>query len=134
VTLRTQHPRRISEYGQQLSARQRHLASPDFQWLRVFEAFPHFTGRLIVHLLNGGRPWNFNARRRRGPQDPALRPLVRNFGSDGPLEDVLWVNLQVCNADRAIVESQRPEHLPPHIRAETHIVANSRRRRAGLGS
>jgi phenylpropionate dioxygenase-like ring-hydroxylating dioxygenase large terminal subunit len=102
-----------------------HLAPPDFTWLRVFEVYPPFSARLIVHFPNGGRLWILNAASPIAARKTRLFcPLARNFDKDGPVEDVHRFNLTIFNEDRVIVESQRPEDLPLDAQMEAHIAAD----------
>ncbi|MGD9768878.1 MAG: Rieske 2Fe-2S domain-containing protein [Pseudolabrys sp.] len=102
-----------------------HLAPPDFQWLRVFEVFPPFCARLIVHFPDGGRLWILNAAAPVAARKTRLFcPLARNFDKDGPVEAVHAFNLQIFNEDKVIVESQKPEDLPLDIQMEAHIAAD----------
>lgn len=102
-----------------------HLAPADFQWLRVFEIFPPFSARLIVHFPDGGRLWILNAASPISARKTRLFcPLARNFGKDGPIEDVHKFNLQIFNEDKVIVESQKPEDLPLDLQMEAHIAAD----------
>ncbi|MCD6075999.1 MAG: Vanillate O-demethylase oxygenase subunit, partial [Rhodospirillales bacterium] len=102
-----------------------HLAPPDFEWLRVFEVFPPFSARLIIHFPNGGRLWILNAASPIAARKTRLFcPLARNFDKDGPLEAVYDFNTQIFNEDRVLVESQHPEDLPLDIQMEVHIAAD----------
>jgi vanillate O-demethylase monooxygenase subunit len=102
-----------------------HLAPPHFQWRRVFEVFPPFSARLIVHFPNGGRLWILNAASPIAARETRLFcPLARNFDKEGSIDDVLRFNLQIFNEDRVIIESQRPEDLPLDIQMEAHISAD----------
>jgi phenylpropionate dioxygenase-like ring-hydroxylating dioxygenase large terminal subunit len=119
--LRAEYSSTVSNYplGQQ------HLAPPDFQWLRVFDVFPPFTARLIVHFPNGGQLWILNAASPIAARKTRLFcPLARNFDKDGPVEEVHKFNLKIFNEDRLIVESQRPEDLPLDAQFEAHIPAD----------
>ncbi len=102
-----------------------HLAPADFEWLRVFEMFPPFSARLIVHFPDSGRLWILNAASPISARKTRLFcPLARNFGKDGPLEDVYNFNAQIFNEDKIIVESQKPEDLPLDLQMEVHIAAD----------
>lgn len=102
-----------------------HLAPPDFEWLRVFEVFPPFSARLIVHFPNGGRLWILNAASPIAARKTRLFcPLARNFDKDGSIEAVHKFNLQIFIEDKRIVESQKPEDLPLDIQMEAHIAAD----------
>jgi phenylpropionate dioxygenase-like ring-hydroxylating dioxygenase large terminal subunit len=102
-----------------------HLAPKDFMWLRVFEVYPPFAARLIVHFPEGGRLWILNAASPIAARKTRLFcPLARNFGKDGPIEDVHKFNLLIFNEDKVIVESQRPEDLPLDVQMEAHIAAD----------
>lgn len=102
-----------------------HLAPLDFEWLRVFEVYPPFTARLIVHFPNGGRLWILNAASPIAARKTRLFcPLARNFDQDGPVEEVHRFNLTIFNEDRVIIESQRPEDLRLDAQMEAHIVAD----------
>jgi vanillate O-demethylase monooxygenase subunit len=101
------------------------LAPEGFMWLRVFEVYPPFSARLIVHFPDGGRLWILNAASPISARKTRLFcPLARNFGKDGPVEDVHKFNLLIFNEDRVIVESQRPEDLPLDVQMEAHIAAD----------
>jgi hypothetical protein len=103
----------------------RHLAPEGFQWRRVFEVFPPFSARLTVHFPNEGRLCILNAASPISARKTRLFcPLARNFGKDGPLEDVYAFNKQIFNEDRVIVESQKPEDLPLDLQMEAHIPAD----------
>jgi phenylpropionate dioxygenase-like ring-hydroxylating dioxygenase large terminal subunit len=111
----------VSNYPRALQ----HLAPPHFQWLRVFEVFPPFSARLIVHFPNGGRLWILNAASPIAARKTRLFcPLARNFDKEGDIDDVYRFNLQIFNEDRVIIESQRPEDLPLDLRMEAHIPAD----------
>jgi vanillate O-demethylase monooxygenase subunit len=102
-----------------------HLAPADFEWLRVFDVFPPFSARLIIHFPNGGRLWILNAASPIAARKTRLFcPLARNFDKDGPLEAVYDFNTQIFNEDRVLVESQHPEDLPLDIQMEVHIAAD----------
>ena len=102
-----------------------HLAPKDFLWLRVFEVYPPFAARLIVHFPEGGRLWILNAASPIAARKTRLFcPLARNFGKDGPIEDVHKFNLLIFNEDKVIVELQRPEDLPLDVQMEAHIAAD----------
>lgn len=119
--LRAQYRSGVSNFPQPLQ----HLAPPGFEWLRVFEVFPPFAARLQVFFPGQDRLWILNvpspvsARRTR-----LFCPLARNFGKDGPVEDVYDFNLRIFNEDRVMVESQRPEDLPLDLTMEAHITAD----------
>jgi phenylpropionate dioxygenase-like ring-hydroxylating dioxygenase large terminal subunit len=104
---------------------QQHRAPSDFRWLRVFEVFPPFAARLIVHFPLGGRLWILNAASPIGARKTRLFcPIARNFDRESPLGDVYEFNFKIFNEDRVIVESQRPEDLPLDIQMEAHIAAD----------
>jgi vanillate O-demethylase monooxygenase subunit len=102
-----------------------HLAPPGFQWLRVFDVYPPFTATLTVHfpgehrlhIMNAASP--VSARRTR-----LFVPLLRNFDTTGPLEDVYAFNAQIFAEDQAIVEAQHPEDLPLELTEEAHFAAD----------
>ena len=102
-----------------------HLAPPGFQWLRVFDVHPPFTATLTVHfpgadrlhIMNAASP--VSARRTR-----LFAPLLRNFDTTGPLEDVYAFNAQIFAEDQAIVEAQHPEDLPLELAEEAHFAAD----------
>lgn len=111
----------VSNYPHALQDR----APPDFQWLRVFEVFPPFTARLIVHFPAGGRLWILNAASPVSARKTRLFcPLARNFDKTGPVDEVHRFNLQIFTEDKLIVESQRPEDLPLDPLLEAHISAD----------
>jgi phenylpropionate dioxygenase-like ring-hydroxylating dioxygenase large terminal subunit len=119
--LRAHYLSSMSNYPKPL----RDLAPEGFQWLRVFEVFPPFSARLTVHFPDGGLLWILNAASPISARKTRLFcPLARNFGKDGPLEDVYAFNTQVFNEDRVIVESQKPEDLPLDLQMEAHIPAD----------
>jgi phenylpropionate dioxygenase-like ring-hydroxylating dioxygenase large terminal subunit len=119
--IRAEYSSTVSNYPHALQ----HLAPPDFRWLRLFEVFPPFTARLIVHFPEGGELWILNAASPMAARRTRLFcPLARNFDKDGPIEEVYSFNLQIFNEDRVIVESQRPEDLPLDARFEAHIPAD----------
>lgn len=119
--IRAEYTSAVSNYPHGLQ----HLAPPDFQWLRVFEVFPPFTARLIVHFPNGGRLWILNAASPVAARKTRLFcPVARNFDKDGNVEDVYRFNLQIFNEDRVVVESQHPEDLPLDTQFEAHIPAD----------
>ena len=102
-----------------------HLAPPDFMWLRVFEVYPPFAARLIIHFPNGGRLWILNAASPIAARKTRLFcPLARNFDKDSPIDEVHKFNLLIFNEDRVIVELQRPEDLPLDLQMEAHIAAD----------
>jgi vanillate O-demethylase monooxygenase subunit len=119
--IRAEYLSSVSNYPRGLQ----HLAPDGFQWLRVFEVFPPFSARLVVHFPNGGRLWILNAASPVSARKTRLFcPLARNFDKDGSIEDVHKFNLTIFNEDRVIVESQRPEDLPIDIQMEAHIAAD----------
>jgi phenylpropionate dioxygenase-like ring-hydroxylating dioxygenase large terminal subunit len=121
VGLRADYLSTMSNYPKHL----RHLAPEGFQWRRVFEVFPPFSARLTVHFPNEGRLCILNAASPISARKTRLFcPLARNFGKDGPLEDVYAFNKQIFNEDRVIVESQKPEDLPLDLQMEAHIPAD----------
>jgi vanillate O-demethylase monooxygenase subunit len=119
--IRAEYLSTVSNYPHGMQDR----APAGFQWLRVFEVFPPFTARLIVHFPNDGRLWILNAASPVSARRTRLFcPLARNFDKEGPLEDVHRFNLQIFTEDRLIVESQRPEDLPLDTQFEAHIPAD----------
>ncbi len=102
-----------------------HATPADYIWLRVFDVYPPFAARLVVHFPDGGQLWILNA-----PCPVSAKacrlfvPIARNFNTDGPVEDVHAFNLKVFNEDRAMVEAQTPEELPLDLREEIHIPAD----------
>jgi phenylpropionate dioxygenase-like ring-hydroxylating dioxygenase large terminal subunit len=119
--IRAEYLSSVSNYPRELQ----HRAPADFQWLRVFEVFPPFTARLIVHFPDSGRLWILNAASPMSARRTRLfRPLARNFYKDSSVEDVYAFNFKIFNEDRVIVESQRPEDLPLNIQMEAHIAAD----------
>jgi phenylpropionate dioxygenase-like ring-hydroxylating dioxygenase large terminal subunit len=119
--IRAEYLSSVSNYPRELQ----HRAPADFQWLRVFEVFPPFTARLIVHFPDSGRLWILNAASPMSARRTRLFcPLARNFDKDSSVEDVYAFNFKIFNEDRVIVESQRPEDLPLNIQMEAHIAAD----------
>ena len=100
-------------------------APEGFLWRRIFEVDAPFFARLTVHFPEGGRLSILNAA---SPVSARLTrlfvPIVRNFDTDRPLEEVYAFNRQVFEEDRAIVELQRPEDLPIARTAEAPILAD----------
>jgi phenylpropionate dioxygenase-like ring-hydroxylating dioxygenase large terminal subunit len=91
----------------------------------VFEVFPPFAARLIVHFPDNGRLWILNAASPIAARKTRLFcPLARNFDKDGSIEAVHEFNFRIFNEDRVIVESQKPEDLPLDIQMEAHIAAD----------
>jgi phenylpropionate dioxygenase-like ring-hydroxylating dioxygenase large terminal subunit len=118
--IRAEYLSSVSNYPRGLQ----HRAPSDFQWLRVFEVFPPFAARLIVHFPDGGRLWILNAASPTSARRTRLFcPLARNFDKDSSVEDVYSFNFKIFNEDRVIVESQKPEDLPL-IQMEAHIAAD----------
>ena len=102
-----------------------HDTPPGFQWLRVFDVYPPFAARLIVHFPGAGQLWILNAPCPVSAKSCRLFvPIERNFNKDGPVEDVHDFNLKVFNEDRVMVEAQTPEELPLDLREEIHIPAD----------
>jgi phenylpropionate dioxygenase-like ring-hydroxylating dioxygenase large terminal subunit len=119
--VRAEYLSSVSNYPRELQ----HRAPADFPWLRVFEVFPPFAARLIVHFPEGGRLWILNAACPISARKTRLFcPLARNFDKDGSIEAVHEFNFRIFNEDRVIVESQRPEDLPLDIQMEAHIAAD----------
>jgi phenylpropionate dioxygenase-like ring-hydroxylating dioxygenase large terminal subunit len=119
--VRAEYISSVSNYPRALQ----HRAPPGFQWLRVFEVFPPFAARLIVHFPGGGRLWILNAASPIGGRKTRLFcPIARDFDKESPLEDVYEFNFKIFNEDRVIVESQKPEELPLDIQMEAHIAAD----------
>jgi phenylpropionate dioxygenase-like ring-hydroxylating dioxygenase large terminal subunit len=101
------------------------LAPAGFRWLRVFDIDPPFCARLVVHFPDQARLWIMNAASPVSARRTRLFvPIARNFGKDGPLEDVYAFNAQIFEEDRAIVERQRPIELPLAPDAEGHFAAD----------
>ena len=102
-----------------------HPAPLGFTWLRVFDVYPPFAARLVVHFPDDGRLWILNA-----PCPVSAKacrlfvPIARNFNKQGPVEAVHDFNLKVFNEDRVMVEAQTPEDLPLDLREEIHIPAD----------
>jgi vanillate O-demethylase monooxygenase subunit len=111
----------VSNYGPGF----RHLAPPDFAWLRRFETHLPFTASLTIHfpgeerlvILNVASP--VSARKTR-----LFVPIARNFNLQQPVEEVHAFNLRVFEEDRAMVELQKPERLPLDMALEAHIPAD----------
>jgi vanillate O-demethylase monooxygenase subunit len=119
--IRAEYLSSVSNYPREMQ----HRAPSDFQWLRVFEVFPPFAARLIVHFPNGGRLWILNAALPISARKTRLFcPLARNFDKDSSIEAVHEFNFRIFNEDRVIVESQKPEDLPLDIQMEAHIAAD----------
>jgi phenylacetaldehyde dehydrogenase len=119
--VRAENVSSVSNYPRELQ----HRAPADFPWLRVFEVFPPFAARLIVHFPEGGRLWILNAACPISARKTRLFcPLARYFDKDGSIEAVHEFNFRIFNEDRVIVESQRPEDLPLDIQMEAHIAAD----------
>lgn len=111
----------VSNYPKAL----RHLAPPGFQWLRVFDVHPPFTARLTVHFPGTDRLHILNAASPVSARMTRLFvPLLRNFDTTGPLEDVYAFNAQIFAEDQAIVEAQHPEDLPLELTEEAHFAAD----------
>ena len=119
--LRTEYWSDVSNYPKGLQ----HLAPAGFRWLRVFEVYAPFAALLTVHFPNEGRLRILNlaspvsARRTR-----LFVPLVRNFDTNGSLDDVYAFNAKIFAEDQAIVERQCPEDLPLELDAEVHFAAD----------
>ncbi len=119
--VRTEYWSNVSNYPKALQ----HLEPEGFQWLRVFEVYPPFAASLTVHfpgddrlgILNLASP--VSARKTR-----LFVPIVRNFATDGPLEDVYAFNAQIFAEDQAIIERQKPEELPLDVQEEAHFAAD----------
>ncbi len=119
--LRTEYWSNVSNYPKTL----RHLAPPNFRWLRVFDVYPPFAAQLTVHFPDEGRLHILNAASPVSARKTRLFvPIARNFDTSGPLEDVYAFNAQVFAEDQAIIERQRPENLPLDVQAEAHFAAD----------
>jgi phenylpropionate dioxygenase-like ring-hydroxylating dioxygenase large terminal subunit len=119
--LRTEYWSTVSNYPKALQ----HLAPADFQWLRVFEVYPPFTARLVVHFPHDGRLHILNAASPISARKTRLFvPIARNFDTTGSLDDVYAFNAQIFAEDQAVVERQKPEELPLDTGSEFHIAAD----------
>jgi phenylpropionate dioxygenase-like ring-hydroxylating dioxygenase large terminal subunit len=119
--LRTEYWSTVSNYPKALQQR----APPDFRWLRVFEVFPPFTARLVVHFPHDGRLHILNAASPVSARKTRLFvPIARNFDTNGSLDEVYAFNAQIFAEDQAIVERQKPEDLPLDSSGEFHIAAD----------
>ena len=119
--MRAEYVSSVSNFPKSMQRR-----APDgFLWRRIFEVDAPFFARLTVHFPEGGRLSILNAA---SPVSARLTrlfvPIVRNFDTDRPLEEVYAFNRQVFEEDRAIVELQRPEDLPIARTAEAPILAD----------
>lgn len=102
-----------------------HRAPEGFLWRRIFEVDAPFCARLTVHFPENGRLAILNAASPVSARMTRLFvPIVRNFDTNLPLEDVYAFNRQVFEEDRAIVELQCPEDLPIDRAAEAPILAD----------
>jgi len=102
-----------------------HLAPEGFEWVRHFEVFPPFAASLEVVFPGPDRLWILNAPAPVSARQTRLFcPLARNFGKDGPVEEVHEFNLRIFNEDKVMVESQKPEDLPLDLGEEAHILAD----------
>lgn len=100
-------------------------APPGFMWRRFFEVAVPFAARLTITFPEGGLLCIMNcASPVSARQTRLFVPILRNFGKDGPLEEVYAFNRRIFEEDRAIVEAQRPEDLPLDLSAEVHIAAD----------
>ncbi|MBI1685141.1 Rieske 2Fe-2S domain-containing protein [Caulobacter hibisci] len=119
--LRTDYWSSVSNYPRHL----RHLAPPDFRWLRRFEIQPPFAAHLTIFFPGEQRlsilnlPSPVSARKTR-----LFVPLVRNFDTTGDVEDVYAFNAQIFAEDAAVVERQTPEELPLEPSEEAHFPAD----------
>ena len=119
--LRTEYWSDISNYPKAL----RHLAPPDFRWLRVFDIHPPFAARLTVHFPGAGRLGILNLASPVSARKTRLFvPIARNFDVTGSLEDVYAFNAQIFAEDQAIIERQFPAELPLDPREEGHFPAD----------
>jgi len=102
-----------------------HRAPEGFVWKRTFEVEAPFFARLTVQFPEGGRLGILNAA---SPVSAKLTrlfvPIVRNFDTEMPVEDVYAFNLQVFEEDRGIVELQCPEDIPLDRADEAPILAD----------
>ncbi len=98
---------------------------PNFEWLRHFEIHLPFTASITVHFPNGGVLVVMNAASPvSGRKTRLFAPIVRNFDHHVPVSAVHDFNRRVFEEDRAVVEAQRPQHLPLDPTLEAHIPAD----------
>ncbi len=103
----------------------KHLAPPDFPWLRRFEVFLPFIAKLTVTFPGGGKLQILNAASPVSARRTRLFvPLCRNFDKDAPIESTLDFNYQIFAEDIEIVETQYPEDLPLNLHDEAHFPAD----------
>lgn len=101
-----------------------HRAPKDFVWLRHYSVHLPFVATLTIHFPDG-RIAIYNAASPVSAKATRLFvPIVRNFDTDGPLQDVYDFNRRIFEEDKAIVEAQKPENLPLDPRLEAHIAAD----------
>ncbi len=104
---------------------QRGRAPGDFVWRRIFDVYPPFAARLVVHYPDDKQLWILNAASPVSARQTRLFcPIARNFDQETSVEAVRAFNLKVFEEDRALVEAQRPEDLPLNLALEVHIAAD----------
>jgi phenylpropionate dioxygenase-like ring-hydroxylating dioxygenase large terminal subunit len=119
--LQTEYRSNVSNYPKALQ----HLEPPGFEWLRVFDIYPPFTATLTVHFPGTDRLHIMNAASPVSARKTRLFvPLLRNFDTTGPVEEVYAFNAQIFAEDQAIVEAQHPEDLPLDLESEAHFAAD----------
>lgn len=114
-------------------------ADPDYVWSRHFRLHVPFTATLVIDFPDGTKLSIMNAA---SPVSATKTRMfdarVRDFDTDGPLQDVYDFNQQIFEEDREMVEAQKPENLPLDPKLEVHIPADRssiayRRALRGLG-
>jgi phenylpropionate dioxygenase-like ring-hydroxylating dioxygenase large terminal subunit len=119
--LKTEYRSTISNFPKALQDR----APADFMWLREFDVFPPFAARLTVHFPGADRLVILNLASPVSARETMMfSPLVRNFDTTGPVEDVYAFNAQIFAEDKRIVEAQRPQDLPLDPDEEAHFAAD----------
>ena len=119
--LRSHYYSYISNYPKALQ----HLAPANFHWLRVYEVFPPFAAKLIIHFPAGQQYHILNLA---SPVSARLTrlfvPIARNFDSLGTVAEILAFNAQIFGEDKLIVETQDAITLDPVASVEESFAAD----------
>jgi vanillate O-demethylase monooxygenase subunit len=100
-------------------------AEPGYIWRRHFRIHVPFTATLVIDFPDGTKLSIMNAASPVSARQTRLFDArVRDFDTDGPVQDVYDFNRQIFEEDRAMVEAQKPENLPLDPRLEVNIPAD----------
>jgi vanillate O-demethylase monooxygenase subunit len=96
-----------------------------FTWVRHFRVHLPFTAFLTIHYPDDKRVTTINAASPVSARKTRLFITgARNADVGRPIDEVCAFTRSVVLEDKAIVETQRPEHLPLDMALEAHIAAD----------